>query len=56
MRAFVLGQLDPDCDPALLAHFGDRNGFYKPAEGGTRLAELEGWLQDDLARYAAIAR
>jgi predicted TIM-barrel fold metal-dependent hydrolase len=41
---------DPGIDPALIAHFGDRTGYLKPAERGTRLGEIEGQLQDDVAR------
>ena len=36
--------------PELIAHFDDRCGYLKPAEGASRVAELEGMLRTDLAR------
>jgi hypothetical protein len=42
----------PDVDPALISHLGDRTGYLKPAERGTRLGEIEDDLQRDLSRYA----
>lgn len=42
-----------DISPALIAHFGDRSGYLKPAEGAARLAELDGLLRGDLDRLAA---
>jgi predicted TIM-barrel fold metal-dependent hydrolase len=43
-----------DVDPALLSHLGDRTGYFKPAERGTRLGDIEDDLQRDLSRYAAM--
>jgi len=42
-----------DIDPALIAHFGDRSGYLKPAEGAGRLGELDELLLPDLDRIAA---
>jgi hypothetical protein len=39
-------------DPALLTHLDDRCGFSKPAEGGSRLAEIDGLVDEDVARLA----
>jgi len=36
--------------PALLEHFDRRGGYLKPAEGGTRLVDIESMLSDDLRR------
>lgn len=39
-------------DPALLGHLDDRTGYLKPPEGDSRIAEIEGMLEDDVARRA----
>jgi predicted TIM-barrel fold metal-dependent hydrolase len=40
----------PGIDPALVEHFGVRCGYLKPAEGGSRLDELDELLRDDFVR------
>ena len=42
----------PDVDPALVEHLDLRCGYLKPAEGGSRLGELDELLRDDLVRMA----
>ena len=37
-------------DARLVEHFGERCGYLKPAEGGSRLGELDDLLRDDLVR------
>jgi hypothetical protein len=36
-------------------HF-DWSGYLKPAEGDSRIAEIEGMLDEDLSRLAAAGR
>jgi predicted TIM-barrel fold metal-dependent hydrolase len=40
-------------DPRLIAHWDLRGGYLKPAEGDSRIADLEPVLQDDLLRVGA---
>jgi hypothetical protein len=40
----------PAIDPMLIEHLGERCGYLKPAEGGSRLGELDALLHDDLVR------
>jgi predicted TIM-barrel fold metal-dependent hydrolase len=40
----------PATDARLIEHLGERCGYLKPAEGGSRLGELDALLADDLAR------
>ena len=42
---------DPHLDPKLIAHFNARCGLSKPFEGGSRLAQLEPMIEEDM-RYA----
>jgi predicted TIM-barrel fold metal-dependent hydrolase len=44
---------DADIDPNLIAHFGDRSGYLKPAEGRTRLDEIDELLRPDLQRLTS---
>jgi predicted TIM-barrel fold metal-dependent hydrolase len=41
-----------DISPALIAHFNDRSGYLKPAEGAARLSEVAELLGRDLDRLA----
>jgi predicted TIM-barrel fold metal-dependent hydrolase len=43
-----------EIDPALLEHLDDRCGYSKPAEGDSRLPEIEGLLREDLSRLAGV--
>jgi predicted TIM-barrel fold metal-dependent hydrolase len=43
-----------DMDPALEQHLDDRSGYLKPAEGDSRLADIEGMLDEDLSRLAKV--
>ena len=36
--------------PALIEHLNERCGYLKPLEGGSRLADLDALLRDDLVR------
>jgi predicted TIM-barrel fold metal-dependent hydrolase len=40
-------------DPALVAHLADRCGYLRPAEGASRLLELDPMIDEDLSRIAA---
>jgi predicted TIM-barrel fold metal-dependent hydrolase len=42
-------------DAALVEHLGERCGYLKPAEGGSRLHELDDLLRDDLVRMGVPA-
>ena len=44
-----------EVDAALLAHFDDRCGFAKPAEGASRLHEIDDMLQQDVVAIGAQA-
>jgi predicted TIM-barrel fold metal-dependent hydrolase len=44
-----------EVDAALLAHLDDRCGFAKPAEGASRVREVDDMLRDDLAAIGARA-
>ena len=48
----VLGAA-PDIDPDLLTHFDARCGLSKPAEGASRLDQVESMLNEDLERVGA---
>jgi predicted TIM-barrel fold metal-dependent hydrolase len=43
-----------EMDAALLEHLEDRCGFSRPAEGDSRIPEIEGLLRDDLSRLAGV--
>jgi hypothetical protein len=42
-----------DIDPNLIAHFGDRSGCLKPADGRTRLDEIDELPRPDLQRHTS---
>jgi predicted TIM-barrel fold metal-dependent hydrolase len=46
----------PEIPSALLAHLDDRTGYLKPAEGASRLDELDELLQGDVERFVSSAR
>jgi predicted TIM-barrel fold metal-dependent hydrolase len=41
--------------PALIAHFNDRSGYLKPAEGGDRLREVDDLLTSDIERLTSAS-
>jgi predicted TIM-barrel fold metal-dependent hydrolase len=43
----------PAVPEELVSFFDTKSGYLKPAEGGTRLGDVEGMLRDDLARATA---
>jgi len=43
----------PAVDAALLDHLGDRCGFAKPAEGASRIHEIEDLVRDDVSAIGA---